>query len=51
MRPVSSRSTLEIYSQGRNGDKRAAQQRVVQMIFPEDLNRDQSIGEGNSETF
>jgi hypothetical protein len=27
----------------------SAQQRMVQMIFPEDLNRDQSIGELDSE--
>ena len=38
MRHASSRSTLEIYSQARNADKRAAQQRIMQMIFPEDLN-------------
>jgi integrase len=38
MRHASSRSTLEIFSQARNADKRAAQQRVMQMIFPEDLN-------------
>ena len=35
MRHASSRSTLEIYSQARTADKRAARQRVVQMIFPE----------------
>jgi integrase len=34
MRHASSRSTLEIYSQARTADKRAAKQRVVQMIFP-----------------
>ena len=49
MRHASSRSTLEIYSQARTADKRAAQQRVVQMIFPEDLNADHSIGEHDSE--
>lgn len=49
MRHASSRSTLEIYSQARSADKRAAQQRVMQMIFPEDLNRDHSIGESDSE--
>jgi hypothetical protein len=49
MRHASSRSTLEIYSQARSADKRAAQQRVMQMIFPEDLNRGQSIGEPKSE--
>ncbi len=49
MRHASGRSTLEIYSQARSADKRAAQQRVMQMIFPEDLNRDDSIGEGDSE--
>ena len=38
MRHSSSRSTLEIYSQAPNGNKRAAQQRFMQMIFPEDLN-------------
>jgi len=38
MRQGSSRSTLEIYSQARTADKKAAQQRVVQMVFPEDLN-------------
>jgi hypothetical protein len=47
MRHASGRSTLEIYSQARSADKRAAQQRVMQMIFPEDLNRDDSIGEGD----
>jgi integrase len=46
---ASSRSTLEIYSQARTADKRAAQQRVVQMIFSEDLNRGQSIDERNPE--
>ena len=49
MRHASSRSTLEIYSQARTADKRAAQQRVVQMIFPEDLNWEQSIGECDPE--
>ena len=49
MRHGSSRSTLEIYSQARTADKKAAQQRVVQMIFPEDLKRDQSIAEYDSE--
>jgi len=49
MRHASSRSTLEIYSQARTADKRAAQQRVMQVIFPEDLNRDRSIGEVDSE--
>ena len=43
MRHASSRSTLEIYSQARNADKRAAQQRVMQMIFPEDLNRNEWV--------
>ena len=46
MRHASSCSTLEIYSQARTADKRAAQQKtVVQMIFPEALNRDHSIGD------
>ena len=45
MRHASSRSTLEIYSQARNGDKRAAQQRVMQMIFPEDLNGNEWVTE------
>ena len=49
MRHASSRSTLEVYSQARAADKRAAQQRVLQMIFPEDLNREPSIGEGDPE--
>lgn len=49
MRHASSRSTLEIYSQARTADKRAAQQRVMQVIFPEDLNRDHPIGECDSE--
>ena len=48
IRHASSRSTLEIYSQARTADKRAAQQRVVK-IFPEDLNADHSIGEHDSE--
>jgi hypothetical protein len=43
MRHASSRFTLEIYSQARTADKRAAQPRVMQMIFPEDLNSDQAI--------
>jgi len=30
--------TLDIYYQARSADKRAAQQRVMQMIFLEDLN-------------
>jgi len=37
MRHASSRCTLEIYSQARIEAKRKAQQRVVQMIFPEEL--------------
>ena len=45
MRHASSRSTLDIYSQARNGDKRAAQQRVMQMIFPEDLNGNEWVTE------
>ena len=45
MRHASSRSTLEIYSQARNADKRAAQQRVMQMIFPEDLNGNEWVTE------
>jgi len=45
MRHASSRSTLEIYSQARNADKRAAQQIVMQMIFPEDLNSNE-LGTG-----
>jgi site-specific recombinase XerD len=49
MRHASSRSTLEIYCQARSADKRAAQQRVVQMIFPEDLNRDNAIAQAESE--
>ena len=36
---------VEIYSQARNGDKRAAQQRVMQMIFPEDLNGNEWVTE------
>jgi hypothetical protein len=43
MRHSSSRSTLEIYSQATNGNKRAAQQRVMKMIFPEDLNGDEWV--------
>jgi len=50
MRHASSRSTLEFYSQARTADKRAAQQRVVQMIFPEDLNRDRGTAEKDSES-
>jgi site-specific recombinase XerD len=49
MRHASSRSTLEIYSQARTADKRAAQQRIVQMIFPEDLNREPSIRDADSD--
>ena len=49
MRHASSSSTLEIDSQARPTDKRATQQKVVQMIFPEDLNRDQPITDRDSE--
>ena len=49
MRHASSRSTLEIYSQARTSDKRAAQQRVVQVIFTEDLKRKQAVGERDTE--
>jgi integrase len=49
MRHASSRSTLEIYSQARPADKRAAQQRIMQMIFPEDLNRHDPTGDADSE--
>jgi hypothetical protein len=45
MRHASSRSTLEIYSKARNADKRAAQQRVMQMIFPEDLHGNEWVTE------
>ena len=48
IRHASSRSTLEIYSQARTADKRAAQQRGMQVIFPE-LNHDHPIGECDSE--
>jgi len=36
MRHANSRCTLEVYSQTRIIAKRQAQQRVVQMIFPEE---------------
>ena len=36
MRHSSSRTTLEVYSQARIRAKREAQQRVVEMIMPED---------------
>ena len=36
MRHASSRCTLEVYSQARIVAKRQAQQRVVQMILPEE---------------
>jgi len=36
MRHASSRCTLEVYSQARIIAKRLAQQRVVQMILPEE---------------
>ena len=36
MRHGSSRITVDIYSQARNPEKRAAQQRLVQMILPEE---------------
>jgi hypothetical protein len=49
MRHASSRSTLEIYAQARTADKRTAEQRVVQMKLPEDLNRELSIGECDPE--
>jgi integrase len=35
MRHASSRFTLDVYSQARKGAKRQAQQRVVEMILPE----------------
>jgi len=38
MRHASSRCTLEIYFQAKIAAKREAQQRLVQMIFPEELN-------------
>jgi integrase len=37
MRHASSRFTLDVYSQARKGAKRQAQQRVVQMILPENF--------------
>jgi site-specific recombinase XerD len=37
MRHASSRFTLDVYSQARKGVKRHAQQRVVQMILPENF--------------
>jgi site-specific recombinase XerD len=36
MRHFNSRTTLEVYSQARIHEKREAQQRVVEMILPED---------------
>ncbi len=36
MRHASARLIVDVYSQARNPAKRAAQQRLVQMIFPED---------------
>ena len=36
MRHGSARITVDIYSQARNPEKRAAQQRLVQMIVPEE---------------
>jgi hypothetical protein len=36
MRHGSARITVDIYSQARNPEKRAAQQRLVQMILPEE---------------
>ena len=41
MRHANSRCTLEIYSQAGRADKRVAQQRILQLIFPEDLNSNQ----------
>jgi len=38
MRHGSARITVDIYSQARNPEKRAAQQRFVQMIFPKEKN-------------
>jgi stress-induced morphogen len=37
MRHASSRFTLDVYSQARKGPKRHAQQRVVQMILPDNI--------------
>jgi len=36
MRHANSRTTLEVYSQARIGAKREAQQRIVQMILPDE---------------
>jgi hypothetical protein len=51
MRHANSRTTLEVYSQARIRAKREAQQRVVEMIMPEDtkimmqrMGPDESLG-------
>ena len=36
MRHANSRTTLDVYSQAKIGTKREAQQRLVQMILPDD---------------
>ena len=46
MRHSSSRSTLEIYSQARMEAKRRAQQRVVQAIFPDEIDVQAPIIQG-----
>jgi hypothetical protein len=43
MRHASSRCTLEIYSQARLIAKREAQQRVVQMILPEETDAPEPV--------
>jgi integrase len=46
MRHANSRSTLEIYSQARMEAKRRAQQRVVQAIFPDEIDVQAPIIQG-----
>jgi site-specific recombinase XerD len=46
MRHANSRSTLEIYSQARMEAKRRAQQRVVQAIFPDEIDVQAPIFQG-----
>jgi hypothetical protein len=49
MRHASSRCTLEIYSQARLIAKREAQQRVVQMILPEETDAPEPVNACHSQ--
>ena len=50
MRHASSRFTLEVYSQAQIIAKRQAQQRLVQALFPEEVERLPPVIHGYSES-